>query len=297
MVAGEMWTRTHLGSKVSLPCLPRPSHAFRTFSKGPLRWHVSPGFFSDLYSAIGIHRMQLKCRWSIQSWIVVFRSAIRREKCLLLAMSVMDVAVLNLSGRYFHFQARKFCWLVAWFVFVFCLCFLSCSSGGSWQSHFHSKSVQVNAEQSAADLKSLVAMSWKVGISVTPHHTVPEVAMISNVPIQSIINHCILWKSDHFQCNYSALNVRLTWRGPWSCDFWSDATHVPCACSQRCLICAWSLLALSNSAECCDTSFLVSYCAVLLFFYLLSYIQYILVDLFVYHWCTITVSNDAEHDM
>eukprot|EP00434_Breviolum_minutum_P010214 symbB.v1.2.009012.t1/scaffold564.1/size186654/6 len=45
-------------------------------------------------------------------------------KCLLLAMSVMDVAVLNLSGRYFHFQ--------------------------------------VNAEQSAADLKSLVAMSWKV---------------------------------------------------------------------------------------------------------------------------------------
>jgi len=39
-------------------------------------------------------------------------------------MSVMDVAVLNLSGRYFHFQ--------------------------------------VNAEQSAADLKSLVAMSWKV---------------------------------------------------------------------------------------------------------------------------------------
>lgn len=90
--------------------------------------------------------------------------------------------------------------------------------------------------------------------------------------------------------------IRLTWRGPWSCDFWSDATHVPCACSQRCLICAWSLLALSYSAECCDTSFLVSYCAVLPSFYLLSYIQYILADLFVYHWCT-TVSNDAEHDM
>lgn len=118
-------------------------------------------------------------------------------------MSVMDVAVLNLSGRYFHFQAR---WLVAWFVFVFCLCFLSGSSGGSWQSHFHSKSAQVNAEQSAADLKSLVAMSWKVGISVTPYHTVPEGSMISNVPIQSTISHCILWKSDHFQCNYSALN-------------------------------------------------------------------------------------------
>ena len=93
-------------------------------------------------------------------------------------MSVMDVAVLNLSGRYFHFQAR-------WLAVFFCESFLLYSSGGSWQSHFHSKSAQVNAEQSAADLKSLVAMSWKVGISVTRYHTKQEVAMISTVPIQS----------------------------------------------------------------------------------------------------------------